>query len=179
MARRVGTLEWMCVAFVCGCGSSAEVGTSVPDQPVSLSEEVALAAEPSLQVAPSYRADEFLESEGNRDPFRTFAEPSIIVCGGRDVRLRDTPVDAIRLIATVSGVASPIAMLTGADGVGQTVRRGDYVGADELVSRADMPYSMTWRVDSIEHDRLVLVRVDPVDGSRSSRVLAMAALERG
>ena len=88
--------------------------------------------------------------------------------------MRDTPIASMALIATVSGVGDPTAMLTDEHGMGQTVRRGDYLGTEEIVSRSDdSPYAVTWRVDRIEHDHLVLVAVNPGDGSTASRVLAM------
>jgi type IV pilus assembly protein PilP len=181
MTKRV-VLVWV-VCSMAGCGSPVEVGDSTSTATTPLVATARVVA--SIDEGPTYPDSAFVESDQNRDPFRSYGDGrTTTTCGGlqggREARLSRTPIDSMALIATVSGVADATAMVTDERGVGQTVRRGDYLGANEVVSRDRLPYVLTWRVDRIEHDHLVLVREDPVDGSTSSRVLAMHAdIDRG
>lgn len=182
MTKRV-MLVWV-VCSMMGCGSSVEVGESVSTTSIP-AVAATTPAVATMDEGSTYPDSTFVESDQNRDPFRSYGDGrTTTTCGGlqggREARLSRTPIDSMALIATVSGVADATAMVTDERGVGQTVRRGDYLGANEVVSRDQLSYVLTWRVDRIEHDHLVLVREDPVDGSTSSRLLAMhAEIDRG
>lgn len=176
----------LCLA-IAGCGVEVDAAGAAPGA-VPVSSEVH-AASVTQRVPETLPEDAFVESEQHRDPFRPF-DPSRLGPGADCniggphrpfVRMADTPVASMELIATVSGVADPTAMVADERGVGHAIRRGDFLGADELVSHADgMTVLLQWRVERIEPERLVLVREDPSCGATTSRVLAMhSENERG
>jgi type IV pilus assembly protein PilP len=174
----------LCLA-IAGCGVEVDAAGAAPGA-VPVSSEVH-AASVTQRVPETLPEDAFVESEQHRDPFRPFDPPrpgpADSSCGRHRlfVRMADTPVASMELIATVSGVADPTAMVADERGVGHAIRRGDFLGADELVSHADgMTVLLQWRVERIEPERLVLVREDPSCGATTSRVLAMhSENERG
>lgn len=124
-------------------------------------------------VAPlTFRDDDFVESENNRDPFRSFAKAfksRPVATPQRAVLMSLTSIDDMRLIAIVTGDATPRAMLVDPSGVGHVVVRGDYIGRPEVVNTggADgMPVTLNWRVDRIRPDEVVLAREDPTAPDR-------------
>lgn len=157
-----------------GGASPTPAASSMPMQtsaPASQGEsEVAsesAAAAPSL---PTYRDEDFVETPTNRDPFRNFAalfvprQPAEQRRVQRHVIMESTPVDEMSLIAIVSGVPNPAAMLVDRNGTGHTVRRGDYVGRAEYVSTGgaeSVPITLNWRVERISPSEVVLSREDP------------------
>jgi type IV pilus assembly protein PilP len=115
-----------------------------------------------------YRDEDFVESESNRDPFRSYSQMFKIQPTGqtvqRAVKMPTTSVDQIRLTAIISGVAQPRAMLVDPDGVGHVVARGDFICRPEVVQTGGaegMPVTLNWRVDRIRPDQIVLTREDP------------------
>jgi type IV pilus assembly protein PilP len=144
----------------------AAAGGAPAAAPEAAAEEVASAG-PTL---PTYRDEDFVEAESNRDPFRTYASLFVprTITGPTRVQRRvlmdATSVDQMRLIAIISGVANPSAMLLDAEGTGHTVHRGDYVGRAEYVSTGgadSVPITLNWRVDRISASEVVLSREDP------------------
>lgn len=133
--------------------------------------------------APAYRDEDFVEADTNRDPFRDYATMFVArnpeaVGGGRDVIMEDTGIDEMRVIAIVSGVPNPRAMLIDRDGVGHTVRRGEYIGRSEVVQAGgteELPVTLNWRVDRIRPGEVVLTRDDPTAPNRPplTRVLPL------
>jgi len=124
---------------------------------------------------PQYRDEDFVEADSNRDPFHSYA--SMFVSrgsepdrgSGRDVVMPETSIDEMRLLGIVSGVSNPRAMLANAEGVGHTVRRGDYIGRSEVVQAGgteSLPVTLNWRVDRIRPDSIILVREDPTAPNR-------------
>jgi type IV pilus assembly protein PilP len=96
----------------------------------------------------------------------------------REVIMARTAIDEMRLIAIVSGVANPSAMLTDRDGIGHTVRRGDYLGRAEVVQtggESELPITLNWRIDRIRPGEVVITREDPTAPNRPplTRVLAL------
>lgn len=85
--------------------------------------------------------EDFTESEGNRDPFRsfltTFAVQPPIVSRQHKIVLQKFALDELRLVAIVGGEAMPAkAMFIDPGGLGTLVQRGDHVSkADALVQR--------------------------------------------
>src|SRR5690606_38472735 len=81
----------------------------------------------------SYRDEDFVESDSNRDPFRNYAATFQVVAettqraAGRPVTMPDTSIEEMRLIGMVSGVPDARAMIVDRDGVGHSVRRGEYI----------------------------------------------------
>lgn len=124
--------------------------------------------------APTYRDEDFVEAETNRDPFRNYSAAFQVTSevgdsGGREVVMRDTGIDEMRLIGIVSGVANPRAMLVDRQGVGHVVRRGMYLGRSEVVQAGgteELPVTLNWRVDRIRPGEVVLTREDPTAPNR-------------
>ena len=89
---------------------------------------------------------------GKRDPFRSFFDSFEAVepqqrgdseCG----LLCQWELDQLRLVAVVSGVASPLAMVEDPEGRGHMVRRGSYIG------------KRSGKVTDIRRDRLVVTEL--------------------
>lgn len=111
---------------------------------------------------------DFVDSDdGNRDPFKSFM--SLFVDKGTP-KLRQVPavfdkfaLEELALIAIVSGDAQPRAMFRDPAGLGQTLKRGDYV------SKAGA------RVTKILSDRVIL-EITEVTGSGEPRAVEKAIL---
>jgi type IV pilus assembly protein PilP len=138
---------------------------------------------PSAIVGLSYRDEDFVEADTNRDPFRAYTSifgprtPDAHAIQ-REVIMDRTSVDEMHLIAIVSGVANPSAMLVDRDGTGHTVHRGDYVGRAEVVQTGgseSVPVTLNWRIDRIRPGEVVLTREDPTAPNRPplTRVIAL------
>lgn len=117
-----------------------------------------------------YSDDNFVESDFNRDPFRSFTalfKSAAVEEPQRTVIMPTTAIENMKLIAIISGIPSPKAMLVDGQGVGHTVERGMYLGRPEIV-RASENVSMTlnWRVHRIRENEVVLTRADPTDPNR-------------
>jgi type IV pilus assembly protein PilP len=114
-----------------------------------------------------YSDDEFVESEANRDPFRPFTNVFKATDQEeqqRTVVMPTTAIENMKLIAIITGISAPKAMLVDTSGVGHVVERGMYIGRPEII-RASENVSMTlnWRVHRIRENEVVLVREDPTD----------------
>ena len=162
-----------------GRGSQARAPVAAP-QPASDAD----AGVDSLAALRQYRDEDFVEADTNRDPFRNYAASfqAVATAAGptttRTVRLSDTSVEEMRLIAIVSGVADPRAMIVDREGVGHTVRRGEYIGRPEIVQAGgieELPVTLNWRVDRIRPNEVVLTREDPTAPNRPplTRVLPL------
>lgn len=167
------------LASACG-GEEITVGgpppapTTAPpptSEPAAMPDPVvaAEAAAPAVPTLPTYRDEDFVEADPNRDPFRNFAflfvpRQQTERVQQRRVLMDATSVDEMHLIAIISGVANPSAMLLDGAGTGHTVHRGDYVGRAEYVSTGgadSVPITLNWRVDRISPTEVVLSREDP------------------
>lgn len=143
---------------------------------------------PDAGIVPlSYRDEDFVEADTNRDPFRPHLELFVTrtrtpQATQREVIMPRTSIEEMRLIAIVSGVANPSAMLVDTDGTGHTVRRGDYIGRPEVVQTGGedaVPITLNWRVDRIRPGEVVLTREDPTAPNRPplTRVLALHEID--
>lgn len=134
-----------------------------------------------LDAGVGYRDEDFVEGDTNRDPFRSFAKMFKIrppEAPQRRVLLGTTSIEEMRLIAIVTGVTTPRAMLVDPAGVGHVVERGDYLGRAEVVNAGgseDMPVTLNWRVDRIRPGEVVLTREDPTTPNRAplTRVIVL------
>lgn len=177
------------VVALAGCGGDEEitVGRGAGDGPPTTGRSTTSAAaepeapaeteaEAAAAVVPlSYRDEDFVETDGNRDPFRNYAamflptvDENIRVVRERVV-MPDTPVEEMHLIAIVTGVASPRAMIEDGHGTGYTVQRGDFLGREDVVTTGGtggLPVTLNWRVDRIHSDAIVLTRDDPTAANR-------------
>lgn len=160
---------------------SSAAASPTPSTPVAAAEPEA-PVEPAAPVAPTYRDEDFVEAATNRDPFRNFAQMFVPVVGGgaipvqRQVRMDSTSIDEMRLIAIVSGVPNPSAMILDTAGTGHTVHRGDYVGRPDFVSTGgaeSVPITLNWRVDRISPAEVILTRDDPSAPNRMALTRVM------
>lgn len=196
--KKVGTLA-LCLALASACGPETELdddGTS--GKPKKEKKEGAAKSEkakavasagPQLPALPprTFRDTDFVESELNRDPFRSFV-PEVAkggpkpVATQRKVLMPNTPINNVRLIAIVTGLAQPRAMIVDEKGVGYVATRGDFVGQAEVVQSGgteNLAVSLNWRVDRIRENEIVLAREDPTGPNRPplTRVIALHEAE--
>ena len=163
-----------------GCGGET-INVGPPPAPPPPTSAVTAASEPPLEdevaagpAAQTYADSDFVEADTNRDPFRAYTNlfvPHTVEPGRiqREVIMGQTAVDEMHLIAIVSGVANPSAMLVGTDGTGHTVHRGDFVGRAEIVQTGgedSVPVTLNWRVERIRDDAVILSREDPTAPNR-------------
>jgi len=101
----------------------------------------------------------FVESLQVRDPFRRFSNRIDIITttDSRSVVLPRFSLDELRLVAVVLGTDSPYAMVKDPSNAGTILRRGMYVGRQEIIrsnveGRTD--YAVHWRVARISPARL-------------------------
>jgi type IV pilus assembly protein PilP len=152
----------------CGTDRPMETTRGTPLSAKPAAKQAALAAVESADAGPPiYRDTDFVESERNRDPFRSFATElrgKTPIVAQRAVIMPNTPVDAMRLIAIVSGINQPRAMLVDEKGIGYVTARGDFVGKADVVQGGgteNIPIALNWRVDRIRENEIVLAREDP------------------
>lgn len=188
---RAFVLLTLAVAVGCGGGDDESAG-----QPTTLSGSSsatrAPAAAPEVAEATSeadvvvYSDDDFVEFDvQNRDPFRSFAKAfkaQAAAPAQRRVLLPSTSLDEMRLIAIITGIATPRAMMTDTSNVGHVVRRGDYIGRPEVVKTGGaegMPVTLNWRVDRIRPGSVVLTREDPTAPDKPPLTRVMPLHEGG
>jgi type IV pilus assembly protein PilP len=126
--------------------------------------------------------DDFVESERHRDPFRSFSfaarahTSEVAPDTQRLVIMPETAVEDMKLIAVISGLDRPKAMLIDLQRVGYVVQRGDYIGKPKVFQTAgSVAMTLNWRVDRIRENEVVLTRQDPSDLGRPpmSRIISM------
>ncbi|MBT8467586.1 MAG: hypothetical protein KJN97_02450 [Deltaproteobacteria bacterium] len=133
-----------------------------------------------------YTDEDFAELDiQNRDPFRSYAkafQAQSAAPAQRRVLLPSTSLDEMSLIAIVTGIATPRAMLTDTAKVGHVIRRGDYIGRPEVVQTGGsegMPVTLNWRVDRIRPGSVVLTREDPTEPDKPPLTRVMPLHEGG
>jgi type IV pilus assembly protein PilP len=161
----------LCTASVLGCDDEAVLSQNVPPPaapaPGATASSSAARAPQAELAARTYRDSDFAESEQNRDPFRNYANElraKAPVVAQRLVLMPDTPVDAMKLIAIISGIEQPRAMIVDQRGVGYVTTRGDFVGKADVVGGGgseSLPVALNWRIDRIRVNEVVLAREDP------------------
>jgi len=155
------------VAVACG-GSTT---TTMPPPPATRTAPVASASASSLPPelkGPEYTENDFVESDRNRDPFRSFIVQSQTVnktaLNQRKVELAQYSIDELKLVAIVLGADKPRAMFVDPGGKGTVVYKGSFVCRPEVVhiGGSNGPeYQLNWRVDRIRDGDVVLIREDP------------------
>lgn len=173
MMRRLLITGVLCMPLSVACDDQVAVGTqpaapgAVRPGPAALAGEAGAGAE--VARVP-FRDDDFVESERNRDPFRSYSRMFSVKppeTAQRNVAMPNTPIEEMRLIGIVSGTARPRAMLVDPSGVGHVVERGVYIGRPQVVQATENVQMMLhWRVDRIRENEVVLTREDPTDPSR-------------
>ena len=167
-----------------GFGSGAGAGDAAAKKDAAPKD--AQAAEEVDPGPTIYTDDDFAELDiQNRDPFRSFARAFKAQAASpaqRRVLLPSTSLDEMKLIAIVTGIATPRAMLTDTAQVGHVIRRGDYIGRPEVVQTGGsegMPVTLNWRVDRIRPGSVVLTREDPSSPDKPPLTRVMPLHEGG
>lgn len=202
LLRSMPLLGMWALSALVGCGSDTPVQTNpvaTPAPAVAATPAPATAtptpgsptespdggvAEPAQRVEWALADPDFVEIEGQRrDPFRSYAAMFERERGTRvgpqvPVLLGQFAVDQLRVIAIVSGIGTPRAMVVDPQGVGTIVRRGDYVGRGEVVrggQDGSSEFEVNWRVANIRRGDVVLAREDPTSttGTPVTRVLPL------
>jgi type IV pilus assembly protein PilP len=179
IVRLIGAL----VLVACGCGEQverSERGTSGGGDRPSAPKAAPKAAAQADTL--SFKDDDFVESEHNRDPFREYSSAfrmhgaEVEADVQRTVIMPTTAVESMKLIAIISGMPRPKAMLVDPLGVGYVVERGDYIGRPKVLQASgSVSMTLNWRVDRIRENEVVLTRQDPTDPTRPplSRIITL------
>jgi type IV pilus assembly protein PilP len=162
----------LCVSLpaAVACGSSAPT-SAPPPPPVARTAPSASPSASSLPPelkGPEYTENDFVESDRNRDPFRSFLvqnqQVSKQALNQRKVELAQYSIDELKLVAIVQGADQPRAMFVDPSGKGTVVYRGTFVCRPEVVhiGGSNGPeYQLNWRIDRIRDGDVVLIREDP------------------
>lgn len=187
MSRRYWALGCVVASVLAAC--EEKMMTDNPPAPgAPPPPEAAAAAAAAAQSAaapPRVRIEEsdFVESDRNRDPFRSFARAFVEETKGRsgtqrEVVLADYSLDELKLIGIVTRMQPAKAMLVDPTGKGHVVQRGQFVGRPDVVQgtgRSGSTYEVNWRVENIRDGDVVLVRSDPAnpDVPTATRVIPL------
>jgi len=165
---------------------AANSGNLGPAAPATASPSATAA--PTLAPPPvkavEFAENDFVESDRNRDPFRTYVaifQPNNekrLVKTDRQVLLPQFSIDELKLIAIVTGGEFPRAMMLDPGNKGHVLKRGDFVGRPDIVhiggaNGAD--YQIHWRVDKVRDGDVVFIREDPAQPNipPASRVISL------
>jgi type IV pilus assembly protein PilP len=161
-------------AFFSGPSGLSDAGVATSDA----------ALPPSTVVKVEYSESDFVDSEGNRDPFRSYAslfdesKREKKAVNQRSVLLSQYGIDELKLAAIVTGGDYPRAMVIDPAGKGWVLKRGDFLGRSDTVhvgGANGTDYQLNWRVDRVRQGDVVLVREDPAQPNvpPSTRVIAL------
>jgi type IV pilus assembly protein PilP len=152
------------------CGTPTTTGSTPPPPPNRVAPAASAAASglPPQLKGPEYTENDFVESDRNRDPFRSFLvqqQPANReALNQRKVELAQYSIDELKLIAIVQGADKPRAMFLDPSGKGTVVYKGTFICRPEIVhiGGSNGPeYQLNWRVDRIRDGDVVLIREDP------------------
>ena len=126
MNRPVLTLLVMTALAVAACGE--EKRTAPKAAPAAAKPAVGSVA----PAAPAPEAEVAYSSVGKRDPFKSFLG-DLRASTGAVVTRCNTPLgrfelDQLRLVAVITGLADPLAMVEAPTGVGYAIRKGACIG---------------------------------------------------
>ena len=142
------------------------------------------ASAPSSLPRMEFAENDFVESDRNRDPFRSYAamfapeQNKRVAQTDRQIILPQYSLDELRLVAIVTGGDYPRAMVLDPGGKGWVLKRGDWVGRPDVVhvggaNGAD--YQINWRVEKVRDGDIVFTREDPAQPGipPATRVIAL------
>lgn len=171
----VAVLSLAALSFACNADKALEQANkgpqaaSAPPPAPKASAAATLAPPPIAKV--DFAENDFVESDRNRDPFRSYAsvfapEPANrkVAQNQRTVLLSQYSIEELKLVAIVLGGEYPRAMVIDPGGKGWVLKRGDFVGRPEVVHTGGAngaDYQLNWRVDKVRDGDLVLLREDP------------------
>jgi type IV pilus assembly protein PilP len=157
------------LAVACGTPVSTSQ-SSTPPPPVRVAPAASAMASglPPELKGPEYTENDFVESDRNRDPFRSFLvqqQPANKESlNQRKVELAQYSLDELKLIAIVQGSDQARAMFLDPSGKGTVVYKGTFICRPEVVhiGGSNGPeYQLNWRIDRIRDGDVVLIREDP------------------
>ena len=153
------------------CGDTPISQPPPPPPPVRTPPAAASASASALRPelkGPEYSENDFVESDRNRDPFRSFLTQNQAVnkefSAQRKVELAQYAIDELKLVAIVMGGDKPRAMFVDPSSKGTVVYKGTFICRPEVVhiGGSNGPeYQLNWRVDRIRDGDVVLIREDP------------------
>lgn len=138
--------------------------------PASAAPPVAVAPPAPAIAKVEFAENDFVESDRNRDPFRSYAslfagpDKNRVATNQRAVILGQFSLDELKLVAIVTGGEYPRAMVLDPAGKGWVIKRGDFVGRPEIVHTGGAngaDYQLNWRVDKVRDGDIVFTREDP------------------
>ena len=142
--------------------------TPPPPPPSRTAASASASSLPPELKGPEYTENDFVESDHNRDPFRSYfaqTEPATKqVQNQRKVELAQYSLDELKLVAIVLGADRPRAMFIDPSGKGTVVYKGTFICRSETVrvgSGFGQEYQLNWRIDRIRDGDVVLIREDP------------------
>lgn len=154
-------------ALVVCSGCDTPVSTAPPPPNRAAAAPSATALAPELK-GPEYTENDFVESDRNRDPFRSFLIQNQPVnkqaLNQRKIELAQYSLDELKLVAIVTGGDQARAMFVDPNGKGTVVYKGSFLCRPEVVhiGGSNGPeYQLNWRVDRIREGDVVLIREDP------------------
>jgi type IV pilus assembly protein PilP len=161
----------MLAVVAAGCGTPTTASTTPPppqNRTAAPSASAAPSGLPPQLRGPEYTENDFVESDHNRDPFRSFIvqqQPTNRESlNQRKVELPQYSIDELKLIAIVQGADKPRAMFLDPSGKGTVVYKGTFLCRPEVVHLGGSngpEYQLNWRVDRIRDGDVVLIREDP------------------
>ncbi|HEX4447662.1 MAG TPA: pilus assembly protein PilP, partial [Polyangiaceae bacterium] len=162
----------LCAAMLLVGACSSPPTSTAPPTPVAAAKAPAPSASvstlPPELKGPEYTENDFVESDRNRDPFRSFLVSNQPVnkqsMNQRKVELAQYAIEELKLVAIVTGGAGARAMFVDPSGKGTVVYKGSFVCRSEVVhiGGSNGPeYQLNWRVDRIREGDVVLIREDP------------------
>ena len=125
MSRPLLSVVALAMLLASACGEKKSAARTAP----AAAKPAASAPAPA---APAPDAEVAYSSVGKRDPFKSFVGDLRLTTGAVVTRC-NTPLgrfelDQLRLVAVITGLADPLAMVEGPNGVGYSVRKGACIG---------------------------------------------------
>ena len=150
-----------------GCDQVKTMGAA-PPPPNRITPVASASVAAPVRKGPDFTENDFVESDRNRDPFRSFFLQNLPtrtqVKNQRPVEIADYSIDELRLIAIVQGAEQPRAMFVDPSGKGTVVLKGTFLCRPEVIHLGGTNgpvYQLNWRVDRIREGDVVLIREDP------------------
>jgi type IV pilus assembly protein PilP len=158
---------WTLALLAMACSTPTSVSPPPPSRVASAGSAKVPGLPPELR-GPEYTENDFVESDHNRDPFRSFLVQGQVVnkqaLNQRKVELAEYSIDELKLVAIVTGGERASAMFVDPGGRGTVVYRGTFLCRAEVVHLGGSngpEYQLNWRVDRIRAADVVLIREDP------------------
>jgi type IV pilus assembly protein PilP len=168
--RSIAGLHWLSLlstSLVVCSGCETPVSTAPPPPNRAAVAASATTLPPELK-GPEYTENDFVESDRNRDPFRSFLVQNQPVnkqaLNQRKIELAQYSLDELKLVAIVTGGDQARAMFVDPSGRGTVVYKGSFLCRPEVVhiGGSNGPeYQLNWRVDRIRQGDVVLICEDP------------------